>query len=130
MTQESTIEGYLVKRVKALGGIALKGAVPGRRFIDRICILPSGVTLWIEVKRPKGGNRTALQEHTIEQLISMRHLAFFVKTKDEVDLVLDGMHMINDRRGQDHPELLVGAPTVMNGRMLRASTPKGLVLVR
>ena len=90
MALESTIEDYLVKRVKALGGFSLKtDRVDGRRFVDRTCFLPGGRVLIVECKRPKGGRRQALQVHHIETLVAMGHEAVFMKTKEEVDAVLD-----------------------------------------
>ncbi len=90
MAQESTIETYLVNRVeKEIGGIALKGAVPGRRFVDRICFLPGGRTIIVELKRPKNGRRKPHQIETIRRLVTMGHEAYFCKTKQEVDRALD-----------------------------------------
>lgn len=88
MTLESTIEAYLVKRVEALGGICLKGDVKGRRFIDRICILPGGVTIYVETKRPKGGRRSKHQEATIKTLQDMGHEAGFAYTKFDIECLL------------------------------------------
>lgn len=90
MTLESTIESYLVKRVeKEMGGIALKGAVPGRRFIDRICFLSRGRTIIFELKRPKNGKRSRHQIETIRRLLALGHEAYFCKTREEVDKALD-----------------------------------------
>lgn len=118
MTLESTIEGHLVKRVeKEIGGIALKGAVPGRRFIDRICILPGGRVVFFELKKPKGGRRSAHQEETIERLVALGHEAVFAKTKEEIDVVLYGRHVTAGGRllyaKSSHPVL--------------ESTPRGLI---
>lgn len=113
--KESSVEDYLVERVKRLGGISLKGAVPGQRFIDRICIMHDGVTLWIECKRPKGGRRTRLQEHRIEELLERGHFAFFVKSREEVDLVLGSIRVF------------YGGKLRICGAELWTSTPKGLV---
>jgi len=121
MTLEKTVEDHLVDRVKSLGGFTLKGDIIGRRFLDRICILPDGVTLWIECKRPTGGQRTALQEHTIEKLLDLGHLAFFAKTVEEVDLVLDGPKVFHD-----DGELVVCPPDCYFTAY--TSTPKGLKL--
>ncbi len=87
MTLESTIESYLVKRVeKEFGGVALKGdKIAGRKFIDRICILPAGRVVFFECKRPSGGRREAHQTVIVEQLRALGHEAYFVKTKEEVD---------------------------------------------
>lgn len=86
MALEISIEDHLVKEVEKRGGMALKGAVPGTRFIDRICILPGGVTLYAETKRPKGGRLTKHQEVTLERLRTMRHVAHRFDTKEEIDL--------------------------------------------
>lgn len=90
MTLESTIEAYLVKRVKALGGIILKtDRVDGMRFLDRTCFLPGGRVLIIETKRPKNGRRSPRQIEVIARLTQMGHEAYFCKTKEEVDKALD-----------------------------------------
>lgn len=119
MTLESTIESYLVKRATALGGIILKGDIPSRRFLDRICIMPDGVTLWVECKRPSGGRRSKLQEDTIRRLLELGHQAFFVKTKEEVDAVLSGTRVF-DSFGR----LVVSWHTWPD--QFRISTPKGI----
>ena len=85
---EDTVENYLIKRVKELGGIALKGDVKGQRFLDRIIILPQGRTIWCEVKRPEGGRFSKHQEETLKRLTEMGHACAKVKTKAEVDLLL------------------------------------------
>lgn len=85
MTLESTIEAYLVKRVEALGGYCLKGAIPGRRFIDRICVFPNGVTGYAEVKRPKKGRKEAHQIATIKRLTELGHIARFMCNQTDVD---------------------------------------------
>lgn len=85
---EDTVENYLIKRVKELGGIALKGDVKGQRFLDRILIMPHGRTIWCEVKRPEGGRFSKHQEETLRRLTEMGHACARVKTKAEVDLLL------------------------------------------
>lgn len=88
-TLEGPIEAHAVKIVKLLGGFSLKGdKVAGRRFIDRICILPGGRTVYLECKRPRGGRRLPLQIWYIERLREMGHTAFFVKTQEEVERAL------------------------------------------
>ena len=70
-----------------MGGFSLKGAIPGTRFVDRIVILP-GRIIFFEVKRPKGGRRSALQMFHMKRLKAWGHEAYFVKTKEEIDAVL------------------------------------------
>jgi hypothetical protein len=51
---EKDIESYLVKRIKAKGGIAYKFVSPQNRGVcDRIVVLP-GRVVFVEVKQPKG----------------------------------------------------------------------------
>ena len=50
--RESTIENYLVERVKAMGGEVRKVKWIGRHGApDRLAMLP-GLTLWVELKAP------------------------------------------------------------------------------
>jgi hypothetical protein len=65
---EKTIEGYLVKQVKALGGQALKWVSPGMSGVpDRIVFLPGGRIILVEVKAPSKKLRP-LQLYVKEQL--------------------------------------------------------------
>lgn len=86
---EAPIEDYLVTRVERdYGGMALKGVIAGRKFIDRICILPGARTIFIECKRPKGGRKEPHQIEIVKRLTELGHEAYFLKTKDEIDFVL------------------------------------------
>jgi hypothetical protein len=77
-------------RVKTLGGFTLKGdKIAGTRFVDRIAIL-RGRIVFFEVKRPRGGRRSPLQIFHIERLRAWGHEAYFVKTREEIDEILDG----------------------------------------
>lgn len=59
---EKTIEAALVRRVKALGGMADKFTSPQKRSVpDRIVTLPGGRIIFVELKRP-GAKPTPLQE--------------------------------------------------------------------
>ena len=50
---ERDVEKALVKRVKSLGGICEKFTSPNRRSVpDRICLLPGGRVIWVELKSP------------------------------------------------------------------------------
>lgn len=90
MAQESTIENHFVNRVNALGGFSLKSdKIPGRRFLDRIAFLPGGVTLVVELKRPKGGRYSAHQLETIRRLEEMGHVVHRCHTKEQVDQLME-----------------------------------------
>ena len=88
MSLEVSIEEYLDKRVKALGGVTRKLQYRGRQGApDRLCILPDRV-LFIEVKRPKGGRFSEHQRKELSLLRSAGALAFTVKNRQEIDQVL------------------------------------------
>lgn len=90
MALESTIEAYAVKRVKALGGFSLKtDRVDGQRFLDRTCFLPGGRVVVIEFKREVGGTVMGLQLWNIDRLRALGHEVYLVKTKEEIDAVLE-----------------------------------------
>lgn len=81
---ERDIEAYLVKRVKALGGMAYKFVSPANRGVaDRLVVLP-GQIWFVEVKQ-ENGRMTALQALFIEQMKRMGHNAIVVWSKEEVD---------------------------------------------
>ena len=91
MTLESTIEGYLVKRVKEIGGISLKtDRVDGRKFLDRTCFLPCGRVAVFELKRPKGGRLDKHQAGLITRLCELGIEVYRCNTKEEVDAALRG----------------------------------------
>lgn len=51
--RESAVEQNIVRQVKSLGGVAWKWVSPGRNGVpDRICILPGGRVIFVELKRP------------------------------------------------------------------------------
>ncbi len=85
---EDAVEGHLVRRVKALGGLAVKV-----RFLtgwpDRMVLLPGGKLVWFELKRPKGGKFEPLQPYWIKTLRGLGFRVWVCKTKDEVDGALD-----------------------------------------
>ena len=52
--RESSVERKLYALARRLGGRAIKLQRTGRRGdVDRILVLPRGVTIWVEVKRPR-----------------------------------------------------------------------------
>ena len=55
-TLEREVEAYLRTRVEQAGGICVKflpDLVTG--MPDRVVLLPGGVVVWVETKKPKGG---------------------------------------------------------------------------
>ncbi|MGD1831016.1 MAG: VRR-NUC domain-containing protein [Spirochaetaceae bacterium] len=83
--KESDIENYLVKKIAALGGKAIKFNPHNNRGLpDRICFVPGGVLILVELKRPGAKPR----KNQLRQLEWFRKLGFqatWVDTKVKVD---------------------------------------------
>jgi hypothetical protein len=83
--REKTIEQYLIKQVKSVGGSCYKWSSPSQRGVpDRIAILGDNI-YFIELKRPDGKLR-ALQEHFIK-IMKIKHNidVEVLSSKKEVD---------------------------------------------
>lgn len=86
---EKAIERYLADSVKALCGVCLKYSNPGMvGYPDRICLLPGGVTVWVELKS-KGEALKAVQKVRICQMAKIGHRVYVCDSKEKVDEVLD-----------------------------------------
>ena len=74
--RENVVENELVRRVEAAGGMAEKVTVIGRRgFFDRLIVLPGGLVVFCEVKRPRGG---VFSMHQIQRHKAYRSLGVVV----------------------------------------------------
>lgn len=86
---ESEVEKYLREQVEKHGGKCVK-FIPdfSRGFPDRIVILPHGVLVWVETKRPVGGHVDPAQnvQHVILRRLGQR--VEVVWTKEEADALL------------------------------------------
>jgi len=87
---ERKIEEYLVRQVRdVLGGIAYKFVSPARRNVpDRLCTLPTGLTVFVECKSPQG-YISAGQQKEIERLTNLGQYVIVVSSKSEVDEFID-----------------------------------------
>lgn len=86
---EKAIERYLTDSVKTLGGICLKYSNAGMvGFPDRLCLLPGGVTIWVELKS-KGESPKAIQQVRFSQMAKIGHRVYVCDSKEKVDEVLD-----------------------------------------
>lgn len=85
--RESTIENYLVERVKAMGGEVRKVKWIGRHGApDRLAMLP-GRTLWVELKAP-GEKAKPHQVREHERMRKMGQCVEIVDSCERVDEVL------------------------------------------
>lgn len=87
---ESSVEQYLRRKVEAAGGRCVKFD-PGnyRGWPDRIVLLPGGVVVWVETKRPSGGRVAPAQRIAHEELLRLGQDVKIVWSKDEVDELLE-----------------------------------------
>jgi hypothetical protein len=78
---EKYLERKLVERIKAHGGLCLKFAsVTEAGYPDRLCLMPHGQTLWVELKTT-GRKPTKLQEIRHQEL---RERGFAVYVVDDM----------------------------------------------
>ena len=86
--RESTIEKYLVERVKAHGGLCLKFVSPGRRGVpDRICLFPFGEMYFVETKAPKKGATPEQQREHI-RLFELGFTTHVISDVSQIDALL------------------------------------------
>ena len=82
---EKQIEAYLVKKVKALGGVAYKFTSPAHRGVaDRVVCLPDGSTWFIELKT-EGGRLSPLQKVFADEMARMNQNYCVLWSKEDVD---------------------------------------------
>ncbi|MEM1224579.1 MAG: VRR-NUC domain-containing protein [Planctomycetota bacterium] len=89
---ESDLERQVVEYVESKGGEALKLRLDNRRgFPDRTILLPGGVVLFLELKKP-GGRLSHHQEQWLERMNRLGLRAMwsdnFERVKEEVDKIL------------------------------------------
>ncbi len=90
---EKQIEQKLAKRVKALGGIALKLNPLGMDGIpDRLILLPKGIAFFVETKAP-GKKPRALRVNRMKQLERLGFACFVLDDDKQLDEVIkNGIH--------------------------------------
>ena len=82
---ERDIEKALVAMVKRRGGLCLKWVCPGWSGVpDRIILLPRGRIIFVELKRPKGGKVSPLQDWWREQLLRLGFDHYYLYNHENV----------------------------------------------
>lgn len=89
LIREREVEDYLRRRVEDRGGICDK-FIPDNKpgMPDRIVMLPGGVLVWVETKRPKGGRLSELQKLRHRQLRALGQRVEVAWTKEQADALL------------------------------------------
>ena len=83
---EKEVEKYLVWHVEKMGGKAYKFTSPSNRGVaDRVVCLPDGSTWFIELKRPKGGRLSPLQQIFAGEVQMLQQNYACLWTKEQVD---------------------------------------------
>lgn len=86
---EKTLEARLVREIEARGGMALKYTSQFHRGIpDRICLLPGGVTIFVELKST-GQRPTKLQQHAIAKLSELGFWCAVISRTETLDKLLE-----------------------------------------
>ena len=88
---EKKIEGHLIKMVSEMKGHAYKFNSEQRRGVpDRICVLPKGLLIFVECKRP-GGEPTPAQYREMARLRALGQNVTWVSTTEEVDTLMQSV---------------------------------------
>ena len=97
--KETEVEKRLVRAVKARQGEAYKWSSPARRGVpDRLCILPGGLVVAVECKRP-GATPTPLQAREMARLRALGVPTYLVDSPAAVDAF---MSSIDSMMGDEH----------------------------
>lgn len=83
--KEAEIEKYFCWAVASIGGKTYKfKSISQRGVADRIACLPNGDTWFVEIKRPKGGTLSPLQELFAEEMYMLKQKYACLWTKEDV----------------------------------------------
>ena len=99
--EENKVEKFLVSSVKLLGGEAYKFTSPNRRFVpDRLCVLPFGIVLFVEVKGSEGTLHSG-QVREINRLRAKGHAAIVVDSAETVTELMDMVRATMKRKKEE-----------------------------
>lgn len=86
MVRESEVESYLRRKAESYGGKCIKILPDYSRGIpDRLMMLPGGITIWVETKRPVGGRLSSYQLVRHRELRALGQQVEVVWSKAEAD---------------------------------------------
>lgn len=86
---EANIENRIVKYVESIGGLALKLVVASERgFPDRTLLLPGGLVVFVEIKRPGKSKTYFMQTRWQERLQRRGFRCEFIRSIDQLKSLL------------------------------------------
>ncbi|WP_346727459.1 VRR-NUC domain-containing protein [Mobiluncus mulieris] len=86
--RESTLERHLVRAVQAEHGVCWKWSSPGITGVpDRICIMPGGIVIFVELKTPTG-RLSPRQKKVIQTIKTLQANVRVVYSKKDIDLLM------------------------------------------
>ena len=89
--RESTVEKYLVRKVKLYGGMAIKLNPIGMVGLpDRLILMPGAKIMFVEVKRP-GEKPRAIQIQIHNRLRNLGFRVEVVDNKEQIKEILEEM---------------------------------------
>lgn len=91
---EKEIEKKLREKTKKLGGRAYKFISPGNNGVpDRLIVLPDGKVGFAELKKPKTGKASKLQERQLEFLKKLGCYVMVIDKVEDIPIFLLGLQM-------------------------------------
>lgn len=91
---EKVIEKRLVDEVKKLNGLVYKFNSQANNGVpDRLIVFPNNLIFFVELKKPKGGITSKVQEYQLEKLKEKGCNTFLISTITEV---LDFKNYVED----------------------------------
>ena len=92
---EKVLERKLCKRVKELGGHAYKFVSPNQRGVpDRLCVLPHGITVFVELKTT-GKKPTKLQVLCMNELRELGQRCVVIDSTEKLDSLMTDIQCYN-----------------------------------
>lgn len=87
---EKDIEKHLGRMIGSLGGVCLKWVCPGFAGVpDRICLLPRGRIVFVELKRPDGGVTAPRQRVWNKRIRDLGFPCYFVRNHEDIVALRD-----------------------------------------
>ncbi len=88
--RETIVENRLVRGIREMGGLCRKYTSPGQRGVpDRLCFLPGGRLVLVELKAPGWGAISTFQAREFARLQARGFAVEVVTSVHEVDALLE-----------------------------------------